>query len=364
MKVAFSATNNSKSPIVNKGLTALAQQVGFAEAGWAEGNSLEALEGYRQWIAENRHGPLDYLARNSALREDPKELLEGRGIGFVVVLLPLPWREGRSDQMPRGKGWIARYAQGRDYHKVMRKQLTKLLNALRREFGDEIQGRALVDSAPVLERDLAVQAGLGWIGKNGLLISKNWGSHMLIGSLLINQTLPLNLTSTLHKNYCGSCRSCLEQCPTQCLDEHKGLDARECISTWSIEDSSLPDTDRLKKWGAHLFGCDLCQDACPWNRFALKEASGHLLEFENWKHQIDVMEFLEILLKKPEKILFGSAMRRAERVNLLRNALVICLDQDLPLSYNLIEDFRNLGEEYARILDWYQELKQQLEGQP
>jgi epoxyqueuosine reductase len=207
MSAAFSTTKNSSSPVRPEQLTKLARQVGFAEAGWADSNSLEAIKGYQEWIKAKRYGPLDYLANHQHLREDPKQLLEGGGVGFIVLLLPLVWMEGRSDQMEKGKGWIARYAQGRDYHKVMRKQLTRLLDLLREEFSPTLRGRALVDSAPVLERDLAQVAGLGWIGKNGLLLSKNWGSHILIGSLLIDQVLPMTEVSKKAKNHCGHHRS-------------------------------------------------------------------------------------------------------------------------------------------------------------
>jgi len=349
---------------VNKRLNALAQEVGFAEASWTDENSAKALKGYQLWIAENRHGPLDYLARNKHLRENPKQLLETGGKGFVVVLLPLLWQEGSSTTMAKGKGWIARYAQGRDYHKVMRKKLTRLLDLLRKEISPTLNGRALVDSAPVLERDLAVQAGLGWIGKNGLLISKKWGSHLLIGSLLIDQSLTIDPPISPSKNYCGTCRACLKHCPTQCLDEHKGLNASRCISTWSIEDDALPPASQINEWGPHLFGCDICQDVCPWNRFALNDLTDHPLEFEEWKHQVDVMEFITLLLNKPDIILSGSAMKRAGRRNLLRNALVICLEQKLPLPYNLIQQCRAQGNDFSAVCDWYEEINAQMKAAP
>ncbi len=334
-------------------LTVLAREVGFTAAGWAESNSPEAFSGYAAWIEAGKQGPLDYLARHADLRQRPQQLLENGGVGFVVVVMALPFAPGDSRQLEPGRGWIARYARGRDYHKVMRRRLTHLLELLRSRVGPaELEGRALVDSAPVLERDLAVQAGLGWIGKNGLLLHPQLGSSLLIGSLLLSHRLEGVGDPQLMNDHCGRCTKCLEVCPTQCLDVTTGLDAARCISTWTIEDDARPAPADLAAWGSHLFGCDLCQDVCPWNRFAMVEDTSHPLEFREDLQSPELVTFLTRLLESPADLLNGTALKRAGRLNLLRNALVVAHVQKFKLPASLLEAWRRDNSEAAELIDW------------
>lgn len=341
---------------------ALARRHGFAEAGWAAANSPEALESYDAWIAAGRQGPLEYLARHQELRHRPHDLLDGGGVGFLVVLLAMPFSAGSSEQLPKGHGWIARYARGRDYHKVMRKRLTRLLDDLREQH-PRLKGRALVDSAPVLERDLAVQAGLGWIGKHGLLLHPKLGSSLMIGSLVLSQRPQGLKDPKAMPDHCGSCRACLEACPTGCLDEERGMDADRCISTWTIEDPALPGPDRLANWGDHIFGCDLCQDPCPWNhkvRDTEAAASGrrgnHPLRFREDLESPKLDDLLATLLRDPDRLLNGSALRRTGRAGLVRNLLVVAHRQGHEFPADLVTACENEGGEVTDLLHWSRSL--------
>ncbi|MGE4159555.1 MAG: tRNA epoxyqueuosine(34) reductase QueG, partial [Planctomycetota bacterium] len=245
----------------------MAQDLGFAEIGWTTGNSQGAKEAFIRWLAEGRHGPLAYMDNHKELRLHPERLLEVPAAGFLVVVLPLARVETKAADLPPGHAYVSRYARGRDYHRLMRHRLVKLLDEIKRT-QPRIEGRAIVDSAPVLERDLAVQAGLGWIGKNSMFLTPQWGSHVLLGSLILSEKPEDLEPRQALADHCGSCRACLEACPTGAIQEGELMDASQCIVCWSIEEKTLPDVSKVQKWGSHFFGCDLCQDPCPWNRFA------------------------------------------------------------------------------------------------
>lgn len=226
--------------------------LGFTRFGIAEAGPSETLEAYHDWIAQGFHGEMDYLARHAELKASPASLLPGVK---SVIAVGLDYFQ-ESTASPR----IARYALGRDYHRIFRMRLGRLVKELEREEPDA-QFRITVDSAPILEREYAHRAGLGWFGKNTMLIDSKRGSWFLIG--LILTTLELEPTGR-SVGGCGTCTKCIEACPTGAIVQVKGrwqVDARSCISYLTIEAPELADA-RVGDW---LFGCDVCQEVCPFN---------------------------------------------------------------------------------------------------
>jgi epoxyqueuosine reductase len=237
-----------------------ALELGFSACGIAPARKLaEEEQRLKNYLENNYHGTMDYMANHFEKRLDPTLLVPGAK-SVVVVLLNY-----FTDQLQGGNNVpiISKYAYGKDYHLVIKDKLEQLLFFIQKEIAPA-EGRVFTDSAPVLERAWAVQAGLGWIGKNGLLLNKELGSFFFIGELFVD--LELEYHQPFEKEYCGSCNKCLDTCPTQALIKPHILDSRRCISYLTIE---LKDdiSDELKPLLTNrVFGCDICQDVCPWNR--------------------------------------------------------------------------------------------------
>lgn len=234
---------------------------GFVQAGVARLEPLYGAAFYRAWVDSGWHGGLDYLARSVDLRADPRTLLTGARSALVVALSyaqPNPVRPGGVR--------IARYALGRDYHRVMRGRLARLAREAQRQW-PAAEFRACVDSAPLLERELAHRAGLGWWGKNTLLIDSRRGSWFLIGVLLTSLELIPDAPAV---GGCGTCQICVDACPTGAirpLGDRWAVDAGECLSTWTIERAEDVRPDRIAQAsGEWTFGCDICQEVCPFNQ--------------------------------------------------------------------------------------------------
>lgn len=206
-------------------------------------------------------GTMQYMENYVELRTDPTKLVPGAKSVITLLLNYYP----QEKQKPEAPG-IAKYAWGKDYHKVIREKLKTLLGRIRNEIG-EIEGRGFVDSAPVLERSWALHSGLGWIGKNGMLIHKDAGSFHFIATLITD--LKLEYDSPFNTDHCGTCTRCIEACPTEAILPQKIIDGSRCISYYTIElkEALMPASanGKMNNW---LFGCDVCQDVCPWNRFS------------------------------------------------------------------------------------------------
>ncbi len=277
--------------------------------------SKEGKAHLENFITEQRHGDMSYL-ENSELRTNPESILPGAK--SVIVIGINYYRE--KPETPPDQGRIARYAYGRDYHKVIKKTLKQLIQHLESEQPDS-QNRACVDSAPLLEKDYAIKAGLGFIGKNTTLINPNKGSFLLLGEILTT----LDLESDQNKaGTCGSCTRCLDACPTNALTEPFKMDARRCISYLTIEHQGEIEPDLANKMGNLIFGCDICQEVCPYNQAFAKP-----LKFEPLKavkiagDSISLDEILAI--KDDEEYLqkfAGSPLMRAKRKGLQRNARI------------------------------------------
>ena len=307
---------------------AQALALGFDMVGIARVTESAHGEFYRDWIAAGRHGAMDYLARPDAVaRRTTPNAVHAELTSAIVVALNYFSEEAAADP---STGIVARYARGRDYHKVIKSKLLALLRAIEAHAGRELPlARAYVDTGPVLERELAQRAGLGWFGRNTMLIHPERGSYFFLGVLLLELELPADPPFT--EDRCGTCRACLDACPTGALlgrDESGApvIDARRCISYLTIELRGAIPRDLRPGIGNRIFGCDICQEVCPWNeRFARPS------EEPAYRPRADLdapalVALAERVLAVDEagfRVLFaGSPLRRAKRDGLLRNVCV------------------------------------------
>ena len=300
-------------------LDAIAAALGFDQVGVADTDLAADESNLEQWLAEQRHGGMDYMARHGRRRSRPAELVPGTlRVISVRMRTSAPDAAQASAVLDDGaKAYIARYALGRDYHKVLRGRLAELAARLETEFGP-FGYRAFVDSAPVMEKPLARNAGLGWIGKHTNLINERAGSLFMLGELYTDLPLPADAPA---KDRCGSCTACLPACPTGAITAPYELDARRCISYLTIEHHGpIPEALR-PAIGNRIFGCDDCQLACPWNKFARVAAEPDF----RVRHRLDCPDLVELFawseadyLEKTE----GSALRRLGFGRWLRNLAV------------------------------------------
>lgn len=237
-------------------------ELGFNYCGIAKARMLsEDARRLESWLQKGMHGKMQYMENYFDLRIDPSKLVPGARSVITLLLNYFP-SEQQNDHVPR----ISKYAFGKDYHEVIRAKLRSFLELIHQQIG-EVQGRGFVDSAPVLERSWAREAGIGWIGKNANLITKEQGSFFFIATLITD--LELEYDDPFVKDYCGSCSRCIDACPTNAILEGHVVDGSKCISYFTIElkDSLLPG-ELKNKFDDWMFGCDVCQDVCPWNRFS------------------------------------------------------------------------------------------------
>jgi epoxyqueuosine reductase len=252
----------------------IAKNIGFDGCGIARAVPLdEDARRLEKWLLNGRHGEMKYLENHFALRTDPSKLVPGARSVITLLFDHFP-DDIQNPSLPK----IAKYAYGKDYHLVIREKLNEFLFRLRESLGN-IEGRGFVDSAPVLERTWAYRSGLGWIGKNGNLINKGKGSFFFLATLITD--LELEPDEAYVQDYCGTCTKCIDACPTDAILPNKELNASQCISYYTIElkSASLPDelATKADNW---IFGCDICQDVCPWNRFSKPHQHPELHPYE------------------------------------------------------------------------------------
>jgi epoxyqueuosine reductase len=287
-------------------------RLGFLECGFAKARKLNEIETrYNQWISSGYHASMDYLERNTEKRLNPSLLVENS-----KTVISLLYNYYTDDQFVEAPYKISRYAYGADYHEVIKAKL-KQLDAFIRFQDTTVEQRYFVDSAPVLERAWAQQCGLGWIGKNSCFISRNHGSFFFIAEIITS--LELSYDNPI-RDYCGTCNKCREACPTQAIKPGRIIDSNLCISYQTIENKGeIPDT--LKgKFRGYIFGCDICQDACPWN----KKPKAHEEPLFNLPFNIKNLSREEWQNMDLEKfsVLFGkSAVKRTKYQGLMRNIL-------------------------------------------
>ncbi|MCX7987136.1 MAG: tRNA epoxyqueuosine(34) reductase QueG [Bacteroidales bacterium] len=293
-------------------IKAKALELGFDACGIASAEPLdEEKNNLKEWLAKGYHAGMEWMNNHFDKRANPRMLVEGTRSIIVVLKNYTPV----SYPFAHRKYKIARYALGLDYHKVVKKQLNQLLSAIQLNIGEQVQGRCFVDSAPVMERVWAHRAGLGWIGKNSLLINRKLGSYCFIGEIFLNIDLvydrPIN-------NLCGTCTYCIDACPTGAIVAPMIVDANRCISYHTIENKHEIDESVKNKMKGWIFGCDICQEVCPWNfritphREPAFEPSPDLRNFTD--------EHFENLTEETYQKLFAhSAVKRAKYPKLLQN---------------------------------------------
>ncbi len=283
-----------------------ALRLGFDGCGFSKATRLEKEERrLEEWLNQGRHGTMSWMENHFDKRVDPTKLVPGaKSVVSVIGSYFHPDHERQQKQ--KGIPRIAKYAQGRDYHKVYKGKLKKLFNFTRELVGD-IHGRIFVDSAPVLDKTWAVRSGLGWMGKNTNILNREIGSFFFIGEMIIDVDF---LYSTQVTDHCGSCTKCIDACPTNAIYEPYRVDSNKCISYLTIElKEQIPQKHRddLGEW---MYGCDICQDVCPWNRDAKYTGMDDLYPRDKiLGHEIDFWKELDNEMY--DELFEGSAIRRA-----------------------------------------------------
>jgi epoxyqueuosine reductase len=296
-----------------------AGELGFQQVGISDVDLGEHPAYLDRWLAAGYHGEMDYMARHGQRRSHPDQLIPGT---LRVLSLRMDYLAGGSDPeqvlASSGKAYISRYALGRDYHKLVRKRLAALAGRIE-QAAEGGTYRAFVDSAPVLERAIAERAGLGWIAKNTMLINPRAGSWFFLGEIYTD--LPLPVDQPQQDKHCGSCRACLDICPTDAFAGPFELDARRCVSYLTIEHQGSIDESLRPLMGNRVFGCDDCQLVCPWNKFAAATAED---DFKP-RHGLEDADLLTLFRWDRETWLArtaGSAIRRIGYERWLRNLAI------------------------------------------
>jgi epoxyqueuosine reductase len=324
-----------------------ARALGFDLAGIAAAGPADTYEHFRDWLDNGLAGEMDYLYRHAQARQHPSSILpEVR----TVVMLGMSYHPRTCEQDTAGK--VSCYAWGRDYHDVLRGKLNELLGWVQGQVPG-CRGRGVVDTAPLLERDFARRAGLGWFGKNTMLLNKRHGSFFFLGALLLD--IVLQPDPPHQGSHCGTCTACLDACPTGAFLGPGRLDSRRCLSYLTIElKGPVPEELRaeMTDW---LFGCDVCQDVCPWNRKALPMTHAELGPRPDLL-AVDLLELLTLTEEAFRERFRGTALMRTKRRGLLRNALLILGNragpEALPAVRRLREDPEPVLRDAAR---WAQE---------
>jgi epoxyqueuosine reductase len=301
----------------------LARECGFELAGIASAAPPAAFSHFDDWRRRGFAGSMDYLTDHRGdLRRDPRSLLPSARSVICVAKLYHTAAPHTRDLRDPARGWISRYAWGRDYHRSMRRALRLLVRRMREQAGD-FDWRICVDTAPLLERDFARAAGLGWIGKNTCLIDEQTGSWYFLGEVLVSLELEPGSPAP---DRCGTCRRCIDACPTQAIVPREGrweIDARRCISYLTIELRGPMPREFRGKLAGHLFGCDICQDVCPWNRRAPVTAEPG---FQPLNFAPRIAEILTISEEEFARRFRGTPVWRAGREGLIRNAEAVRAD--------------------------------------
>ncbi|MDR0803384.1 tRNA epoxyqueuosine(34) reductase QueG [Fluviicola sp.] len=299
-----------------------AENLGFLSVGFSKADFLASEEPRLiNWLKAEKQGKMSYMENHFDLRLDPRKLVPG-----AKTVISLAYNYFPSDIQREDTFRISKYAYGKDYHDVVKARLRLLISELQKEIGD-IEGRVFVDSAPVLEKAWAGRSGVGWVGKNGNLIQPKAGSFFFLAEIICDLELD---TDGPIKDYCGSCTRCIDACPTGAIEAPYIVNGSKCISYATIElrDSELPDLFRgnMKNW---VYGCDICQDVCPWNRFSKPHneanfrAKDEILNFsrEEWL-ELDELTF--------QSVFKGSAVKRTKFSGLKRNISFVYLSDEQP----------------------------------
>jgi len=290
---------------------------GFALAGVAPAIRSEHDNNLEEWLADGKHGEMEWMNRNIQVRLDPRQLIEG---AKSVICVADRYGELEDSTLQPRHGRIARYARGKDYHKVMKRRLHDVCDTLREKLPDETF-RVCVDTAPILERECAARAGLGAVGKHTLLIEQGIGSWLLLG--VIVTTADFKANTFVQQDPCATCTRCIDACPTNAITPWS-VDARKCISYLTIEHRSEIPQELFKGIGEWIFGCDICQEVCPHNQSTTLGTSASV--HESYKPTLQSLNLLEVLNWDEvarRKAFQGLSMKRAKLGMMRRNAVIV-----------------------------------------
>lgn len=325
----------SESAALSRVIKDAALALGFDRVGLAPVVVGLGAERMRGWLDAGRHGEMGYMEKHREARADPDFILAG---ARTVVMVALAYRTAEPASPAPGCARISRYAWADDYHDVLRRRLHRLADRLR-EFDPTVSSRAVVDSAPLMERDYANLAGIGWFGKNTLLLEKRLGSWFFLGALLLDRELAYDVPH--QTDHCGSCTRCLDACPTEAFDGPYRLDPRRCISYLTIEHSTpIPESLR-EGMGDWVFGCDVCQDVCPWNHKATVSADESFAPAEG-SNPVDLRTILRLDEEEFRRRFRGTALYRSKRRRLVRNAAIVA---GVQRRRELLADLRLLADD-------------------
>ena len=289
-----------------------ALELGFNNCGVSEA-SYQEEDGkvFDSWLDAGYHSGMKWIEKHSEKRKNPKNLVPNARSVISVILNYYNPEMQKDPSAPV----VSRYAYGRDYHKVMKKKLKQLFKFIQFVLPDA-EGRYFVDSAPVLEHAFARNAGLGWIGKNSLLLNKELGSYFFIGEIIINQELDYETHEI--KDHCGSCRLCIDECPTHAINSNRTVNAEKCISYLTIEHKAEIPEELKNSFYNRVFGCDICQDVCPWNRKLKRHTNSELNPLTELM-ELSMQEWENLDEEKFNKLFEGSAVKRTGYSGLIRN---------------------------------------------
>jgi len=288
-----------------------ARELGFTAVGMAKAQYLEEdAPNLEEWLKRNYHGEMHYMENYFDIRLDPRKLVDG---AKSVISLSYNYYTAQTQNSSAPK--LSKYAYGEDYHVVIKDKLKQLLQYIQQQTGT-INARVFVDSAPILERSWAVKSGIGWIGKHSLLINKQQGSFFFLAEIVAD--IELDYDAPFPTNHCGTCTACIDACPTNAIVENKVVDGSKCISYFTIELKDAIPTAYQNKFQDWMFGCDICQDVCPWNRFSKQHNEPRFEPLDkllNMKRK----EWKEITVELFNELFQKSAVKRTKYEGLIRN---------------------------------------------
>lgn len=297
-----------------------AQKLGFDFCGISKADFLEdEAPRLEHWLEQKMQGSMAYMANHFDMRLDPRLLVPGAKTIVSLLLNYYTEQQQVDPEAPR----LSKYAYGEDYHRVIKRKLKELLSALQQQIGESVGGRVFVDSAPVMDKVWARRSGLGWMGKHTNLINKNQGSYFFIAELILDVELEPDGPV---KDYCGTCTRCIDACPTDAIVQPYVVDGSKCISYFTIElkDQLLP-ADQKGKFENWMFGCDICQQVCPWNRFS-KPHHEPAFEAQPELLQMTKQEWTELTEEVFENLFRHSAVKRAKFEGMKRNIQFLTMD--------------------------------------
>ena len=287
------------------------KRLGFSSCGISKARFLsEEADNFEKWLTKGYQGSMSYLEKNIDKRLDPRLLVPGSKSVISLSYNYFPPKK----LIEENNFIISKYAYGKDYHKVLKKKLKKLFASIREKIG-KIEGRVFVDSAPIHERAWAKLSGLGWVGKNSLLINKNKGSYFFLAEIICDLELEYDEPVL---NRCGSCTRCIDACPTDAITEAQVIDAKKCISYLTIENKENIPEELSGSLTNSIFGCDICQDVCPWNKRSTPHNEKEFLPNKELK-KLKRKDWIELTEETFNKIFEGSAVKRTKYKGLTRN---------------------------------------------